>query len=63
MNYIKTISLLFNLFIYSAIVQATNYSISDFGAQPNDGAADTKAIQQAIDKCSEEGIHSTNPIL
>ncbi len=55
MKYIKTLSLLFILFIYSAGVQAENYSISDFGAQPNDGAADTKAIQQAIDKCSEDG--------
>jgi len=38
----------------STIVQA-QYSITDFGAKPNDKKADTKAIQYAIDECAKSG--------
>ncbi len=55
MNYIKTVSLFFILFIHVATIHAGNHIISDFGAQPNDDTPDTEAIQQAIDKCAEAG--------
>ena len=55
MKFNKTAFILLILLFCSAVIQAENVSISGFGAQPNDNTADTKAIQQAVDKCAEAG--------
>lgn len=54
----NTLKLSLLMIILNSIFQlaiATTFSLTDYGALPNDGKPDTEAIQSAIDACSNYG--------